>query len=273
MLEGRKGVVLGVANKRSIAWAIARAAQAAGAEVALTYANDRFKEGVEELGATIGCKHYYPCDVGSDAEIDALAAGLKRDLGRLDFLVHAVAFAKKEELAGAFSDTSREGYRLAQDISSYSLTALCRACRPLLKAAAASAEGRTASVLTLTYLGGERVVPNYNVMGVAKAALESSVRYLAADLGAQAIRVNAVSAGPIKTLSAAGVSSFSTLLDTMPERAPLRRNVTQEEVADAAVVLLSDMARGVTGEILYVDAGFNIMGFTLAEDDKPKAAT
>ena len=257
MLAGRKGVVLGVANKRSIAWAIARAAQAAGAEVALTYATDRFKEGVEELGRTIGCKYYYPCDVGSDAEVQALADGLKRDLGRLDFLVHAVAFAKKEELTGGFVDTTREGYRIAQDISSYSLTALCRACRPLLEN---PGEGRTASVLTLTYLGSERVVPNYNVMGVAKAALEASVRYLAADLGPASIRVNAISAGPIKTLSAAGVNNFSTLLDTMPDRAPLRKNVSAEEVADAGTFLLSEAARGITGSVLFVDAGFHVLG-------------
>ena len=257
MLEGRKGVVLGVANKRSIAWAIARAAQAAGAEVALTYATDRFKEGVEELGRTIGCKHYYPCDVGSDAEVQALADGLKRDLGRLDFLVHAVAFARKEELAGGFVDTTREGYRIAQDISSYSLTALCCACKPLLEN---PGEGRTSSVLTLTYLGGQRVVPNYNVMGVAKAALEASVRYLAADLGPSGIRVNAISAGPIKTLSAAGVNNFSTLLDTMPDRAPLRKNVSAEEVADAGTFLLSEAARGITGSVLFVDAGFHVLG-------------
>jgi len=257
MLEGRKGVVLGVANKRSIAWAIARAAQAAGAEVALTYATERFKEGVEELGRTIGCKHYYPCDVGSDAEVQALADGLKRDLGRLDFLVHAVAFARKEELSGGFIDTTREGYRIAQDISSYSLTALCRACKPLLEN---PGEGRTSSVLTLTYLGGQRVVPNYNVMGVAKAALEASVRYLAADLGPSGIRVNAISAGPIKTLSAAGVNNFSTLLDTMPDRAPLRKNVSAEEVADAGTFLLSEAARGITGSVLFVDAGFHVLG-------------
>jgi len=257
LLQGRKGVILGVANKRSIAWAIARSAHEHGAELALTYANDRFKEGVVELGSTIGVKHYFPCDVASDQEIETLAKELKRSLGRLDFLVHAVAFAKKEELAGGFVDTSREGYHLAQDISSFSLTAVTRACKPLLEN---PGEGKTASVLTLTYLGGQRVVPNYNVMGVAKAALEASVRYLASDLGPLGIRVNAVSAGPIKTLSAAGVSSFSTLLDTMPERAPLKRNVTQEEVADASVFLLSDMARGVTGEVLFVDAGFHAMG-------------
>jgi enoyl-[acyl-carrier protein] reductase I len=257
LLKGRKGVILGVANKRSIAWGIAQAAHEHGAELALTYANDRFKEGVMELGKSIGVKHYFPCDVGRDDEIGALAVNLKHALGRLDFLVHAVAFAKKEELAGAFVDTSREGYHLAQDISSFSLVALCRALKPMMEH---HGEGKTTSVLTLTYLGGQRVVPNYNVMGVAKAALESAVRYLANDLGPSGIRVNAVSAGPIKTLSAAGVSSFSTLLDAMPDRAPLRRNVTQEEVGDAAVFLLSEMARGVTGEVLFVDAGFHAMG-------------
>ncbi len=257
LLSGRKGVILGVANKRSIAWAIAKAAHEHGAELALTYANERFKEGVVELGQSIGVKHYFPCDVGSDAEIAALAEQLGRTLGGLDFLVHAVAFAKKEELAGAFSDTSREGYHVAQDISSYSLTALCRALKPLLEN---RGEGKTASVLTLTYLGGQRVVTNYNVMGVAKAALEASVRYLAADLGPAGIRVNAVSAGPIKTLSAAGVSSFSSLLDQMPDRAPMRKNVTTEEVADASIFLLSEMARGITGDVLFVDAGFHVMG-------------
>ena len=258
LLEGRKGVILGVANKRSTAWAIAKAARDHGAELALTYANDRFKEGVVELGNTIGVKHYFPCDVASDAEIARLATDLKSSLGTLDFVVHAVAFAKKEELAGAFHQTSREGYHLAQDISSYSLVALCRAFKPLLERPAGG--DKTSSVLTLTYLGGQRVVPNYNVMGVAKAALEASVRYLAADLGASAIRVNAVSAGPIKTLSAAGVTNFSSLLDQMPERAPLKKNVTQEEVADASIFFLSEMARGVTGEVLFVDAGFHAMG-------------
>ena len=262
LLSGRKGVILGVANKRSIAWAIAKAAHDHGAELALTYANDRFKEGVVDLGTSLGVKHYFPCDVARDEEIESLAAQLKATFGTLDFVVHAVAFAKKEELAGGFVDTSREGYRIAQDISSYSLTALCRALRPLLVRSEGGPGGgeRTSSVLTLTYLGGQRVVPNYNVMGVAKAALEASVRYLAADLGPDGIRVNAVSAGPIKTLSAAGVSSFSTLLDQMPERAPLRKNVTTEEVADASIFLLSEMARGVTGEVLFVDAGFHAMG-------------
>ncbi len=260
LLKGRKGVILGIANKRSIAWAIAKAAHEHGAEIALTYANDRFKEGVVDLGNTLGVKHYFPCDVGRDEEIAQLAAQLKATFGTLDFLVHAVAFAKKEELAGGFVDTSREGYHLAQDISSFSLTALCRALRPMMARTDGNTEGRTTSVLTLTYLGGQRVVPNYNVMGVAKAALEASVRYLAADLGPNGIRVNAVSAGPIKTLSAAGVSSFSTLLDQMPERAPLRKNVTTEEVADASVFLLSEMARGITGEVLFVDAGFHAMG-------------
>ena len=261
LLSGRKGVILGVANKRSIAWAIARAAREHGAELLLTYANDRFKEGVVDLGNSIGVSRYAPCDVGRDEDIEALAAQLKSEFGQIDFLVHAVAFAKKEELAGGYVDTSREGYRIAQDISSYSLAALCRACRPMMtRPRQEDGPSRTSSVLTLTYIGGQRVIPNYNVMGVAKAALEASVRYLAADLGPDGIRVNAVSAGPIKTLSAAGVSSFSTMLEQLPERAPMRKNVTTEEVADASVFFLSELARGVTGEVLFVDAGFHAMG-------------
>ena len=261
LLSGRKGVILGVANKRSIAWAITQAARTHGAELLLTYANDRFKEGVVDLGQSVGVTRYAPCDVGRDEDIAALAEQAKRELGTVDFLVHAVAFARKEELAGGYVNTSREGYRIAQDISSYSLAALCRAFRPLLKRERdGDGNGATSSVVTLTYLGGQRVIPNYNVMGVSKAALEASVRYLAADLGPDNIRVNAVSAGPIKTLSAAGVSSFSSMLDQLPERSPLRKNVTTEEVADASVFFLSELARGITGEVLFVDAGFHAMG-------------
>ncbi len=253
MLQGKRGVVLGVANRRSIAWAIAKGAKEAGAEVALTYASERLKSNVEELAATADISCLLPCDVTKDGEIEALFESLKKEYGSLDFLVHGIAFAKKEELAGAFHETSRDGFLLAQDVSAYSLTALSRGAVPLM-------EGRPGSILTLTYLGSQRVVPNYNVMGVAKASLEASVRYLASDLGPRGIRVNAVSAGPIKTLSAAGVSNFSTLLKDVPSRAPLRRNVTAEEVADAALFLLSDGARGVTGTNLYVDAGFHILG-------------
>jgi enoyl-[acyl-carrier protein] reductase I len=253
MLQGKKGLVLGVANKRSIAWAIARKAAEAGAELALTYAGDRLRRNVEDLAHPLGVKQILPCDVTQDEDIEQLCDQLRKEWGALDFLVHAVAFARKEELEGQFLETSREGYRVAQDISAYSLTALSRAALPLL-------EGRSGSILTLTYLGGQRVVPNYNVMGVAKAALEASVRYLASDLGPHGIRVNALSAGPIKTLSAAGVSNFSRLLTQLPERAPLRRNVTADEVGDAALFFLSDLSRAITGEILYVDSGFHVLG-------------
>jgi len=252
LLENKKGLILGVANKRSIAWAIARAAQDAGAEVALTYATERFEQPVRKLANERGMGPVLPCDVTSDEAIQSVADDLAERWGSIDFVVHAVAFALREELAGDFHQTSREGYHIAQDVSAYSLTAVCRSMRPLMESGG--------SVLTLSYLGGPRVVPNYNVMGVAKAALEASVRYLAADLGRFGIRVNAVSAGPIKTLSAAGVSNFSSLLENMPERAPLRRNVTAEEVGDASVFLLSDYSRGVTGDILYVDAGYHVLG-------------
>ena len=253
MLQGKKGVVLGVANRRSIAWAIAKATKEAGAEVALTYAGERLKKNVTELAEQIGIQQVYPCDVTQDADIDNLCGQLQEQWGTLDFVVHAVAFAQKEELAGAFHATSRQGFHIAHDISSYSLIGLARAARPLLS-------GHDSSILTLTYLGGERVVPNYNIMGVAKASLEASVKYLAADLGQEQIRVNAISAGPIKTLSAAGVSNFSRLMEQVPERAPLRRNVRAEEVADSAVFFLSDKSKAITGEVVFVDAGFHIMG-------------
>ena len=253
MLEGKKGVVLGVANRRSIAWAIAKSARRAGAELALTYANDRLRGNVEELAPSLEVDTVLPCDVTDERQVEELAQNVGEKFGGVDFLVHAIAFAKREELTGAFHRTSRDGFLLAQDVSSYSLTALCRAFLPWMK-------DRDASVLTMTYLGAERVVSNYNVMGVAKASLEASVRYLAADLGQYGVRVNAVSAGPIKTLSAAGVSNFSALLETMPERAPLRRNITADEVGDAGLFFLSPLSRAVTGEVLYVDAGFHIMG-------------
>jgi len=252
LLENKKGLILGVANKRSIAWAIARSAQNAGAQVALTYASERFRDPVANLAEERGMGPILPCDVSSDEQIQDVADQLQERWGGLDFVVHAVAFAKREELAGDFHQTSREGYLMAQDISSYSLTAVSRAMRPLMETGG--------SILTLSYLGGPRVVPNYNVMGVAKAALEASVRYLASDLGRFGIRVNAISAGPIKTLSAAGVSNFSSLLANMPERAPLRRNVTADEVGDAGLFLLSDLSRGVTGDVLYVDAGYHVLG-------------
>jgi enoyl-[acyl-carrier protein] reductase I len=254
LLAGKLGVVLGIANKRSLAWGIAEAAAREGARLAVTYQGERLESNVRELAPALGPDTLVlPCDVGKDEELDALAGRLQRELGALDFVVHAVAFARREDLDGRFVDTSRAGYLLAQDISSYSLTATARRLAPLM-------EGREGAILTLSYLGGERVVPNYNVMGVAKAALEMSVRYLAADLGPQGIRVNAISAGPVRTLAASGVHGLSKLLDYHRTYAPLRKNTEQEEVADAALFLLSRLSRGVTGEVLHVDNGFHVLG-------------
>ena len=253
LLQGKKGVIVGVANKRSIAWGIAQAAAKAGARLAFTYQGERLKENVEELAQPLDGSLLLPLDVTKDAEVAAMAETLKKDFGTVDFLVHAVAFARREELDGSFVDTSRDGYALAQDVSAYSLVALTRALLPLM-------EGREASVITLSYLGGERVVPNYNVMGVAKAALEMCVRYLAAELGPKGIRVNAISAGPVKTLAAAGISGFSKMLGVVQRNAPLRRNVTLDEIGDSAVFLLSSMSRGVTGEVIHVDSGYHVLG-------------
>jgi enoyl-[acyl-carrier protein] reductase I len=255
LLEGKTGLVLGIANKRSIAWGIAQAAAREGARLAVTYQGERLKENVDELAAQLDRPLILPCDVTRDEDLDALAASVKEAFGGLDFLVHAVAFAQREELDGEFVNTSREGYRLAQDISSYSLTALARRVAPLM-------EGRAGSILTLSYLGGERVVPHYNVMGVAKAALEMSVRYLAADLGPRGIRVNALSAGPIKTLAASGVHGLGKMLEYHRTHAPLRKNTEQAEVGDAAVFLLSHLSRGVTGEVMHVDNGFHVLGMS-----------
>jgi len=254
LLEGKKGLILGVANKRSIAWAIARATAREGARLALTFQGERLEENVRELAAELADPLILPCDVTRDEDLDALAASVQKDFGRLDFVVHAVAFALREELDGEFLGTSREGYRLAQDISSYSLTALARRTAPLMEGGG--------SIVTLSYLGGERVVPHYNVMGVAKAALEMSVRYLAADLGPRNIRVNAISAGPIKTLAASGVKGISKMLQYHEQHAPMRRNTDQREVGDAALFLLSDLSRGVTGEVIHVDGGFHVMGMS-----------
>jgi enoyl-[acyl-carrier protein] reductase I len=253
LLEGRHGLVLGVANKRSIAWGIAQAAHRAGARLALTYQGERLKENVTELAAQLRDPLLLPCDVTKDEDLAAVAESLTTGFGTLDFVVHAVAFALREELDGAFLNTSREGYRIAQDVSSYSLTAVARATAPLM-------DGRGGSIVTLSYLGGERVVPHYNVMGVAKAALEMSVRYLAADLGPKGIRVNAISAGPIKTLAASGVHGLSKMLEYHRTHAPLRRTTDQEEVGDAALFLLSPLSRGITGEVIHVDGGFHVMG-------------
>jgi enoyl-[acyl-carrier protein] reductase I len=255
LLEGKHGLVLGIANKRSIAWGIAQSVAREGARLAVTYQGERLEENVRELAANLKDPVILPCDVTKDEDLDALVEAVRKELGWLDFVVHAVAYALREELDGEFLNTSREGYRVSQDISSYSLTALARRAAPLM-------EGRGGSIVTLTYLGGERVVPHYNVMGVAKAALEMSVRYLAADLGPRGIRVNAISAGPIKTLAASGVHGISKMLEYHRTHAPLRKNTEQEEVGDAALFLVSPLSRGVTGEVLHVDGGFHVMGMS-----------
>jgi enoyl-[acyl-carrier protein] reductase I len=251
---GKHGLIVGVANKRSISWAIAQATAARGARLALTY-QGRFEEHVNELSQELGQEPLVlPCDVTSDADIDAVFANIDRDLGGLDFVVHGAAFAMREDLSAPFHQTSREGFRVAMDISAYSFVALARRAAPLLEKRGGG------SMLTLTYLGSERVFPHYNVMGVAKAALEATVRYLAADLGPRNIRVNAISAGPIKTLAAAGISGFSGILNVYRERAPLRRNIETSEVGEVAAFLLSDAGKAITGEVLMVDAGFHVTG-------------
>lgn len=253
-MDGKVAVIFGVANKRSIAWGIAQALAAAGAKLALNYQNDRMKSGVEKLAEELPEKPYLaPCDVTDPDEIQTFYEGIRAEFGHVDALVHSIATAKREELGGSFSQTSWEGYQLAQQVSAYSLISLARGAIPLM-------EGREGSIVCLTYYGSEKVVPNYNVMGVAKAALESCTRYLAADLGPAGIRVNAISAGPIKTLSAMGVADFGTLLTEIAKRSPLRRNVTQADVGNTAVFLLSENANGITGQTLYVDAGYSIMG-------------
>jgi len=253
MLEGQRGVIFGVANERSIAWAIAKALHEQGMELAFTYAGEVLEKRVRPLAEGIGAKLILPCDITKDEQIQNVFESVKRDFGYLDLLVHCIAFANREDLKGNFIDTSRDGFRVALDVSAYSLTALVRAASGLM-------EGRSGSVITMSYLGGERVVPRYNVMGVAKAALEASVRYLAADLGPKGIRINAISAGPIRTLAAAGISGFQDMLHHVEEKAPLRRNVSGEDVAKTAVYLASDLSRGVTGEVIYVDSGYHIMG-------------
>jgi enoyl-[acyl-carrier protein] reductase I len=255
LLEGKHGLVLGIANKRSIAWGIAQAVSREGARLAVTYQGERLEENVRELSAGLANPLILPCDVSKDEDLTALAAEVKKEFGSLDFVVHAVAYALREELDGEFLNTSREGFRIAQDISAFSLTALARAVVPLM-------EGRAGSIVTLTYLGGERVVPHYNVMGVAKAALDMSVRYLASDLGPKGIRVNAISAGPIKTLAASGVHGISKMLEYHRNHAPLRKNTEQEEVGDAALFLVSSLSRGITGEVIHVDGGFHVMGMS-----------
>jgi enoyl-[acyl-carrier protein] reductase I len=249
LLDGRRILVTGLLSNRSIAYGVARAARREGAALAFTYQNERFKERVEAMARELGSDIALPCDVGEDAQIEALFAQLGRRWDALDGLVHAIAFAPREAIAGDFLEgLSREAFRTAHDVSAYSFPALAKAALPMLRA--------NSALVTLTYLGANRVVPNYNTMGLAKASLEASVRYLAASLGPRGIRVNGISAGPIKTLAAAGIAGFGKILKFVEEQAPLRRNVTTEDVGNAAVFLLSDLAAGVTGELLYVDSGF-----------------
>jgi len=252
--SGKHGLIVGVANKRSIAWAIAQAAAARGARLAVTYPSERLGENVRELAATLENPLVLPCDVADDRQIADLGVALDKEFGGLDFLVHGAAFAPSEALSKPFVETTREGFRIALDISAYSLVALTHTATPLF------AKRGGGSVVTLTFIGSQRVFTNYNVMGVAKAALEASVRYLASDLGPQNIRVNAISAGPIKTLAAMGIKDFSSIRSVYEDRAPLRRNVEAAEVADTATFLLSNAARGITGEVLMVDSGYHVVG-------------
>jgi enoyl-[acyl-carrier protein] reductase I len=253
MLKDKFALVFGVANKRSIAWSIAQAWHQAGARLAFTYQGERLKENVEELVSTFGQETpLYPCDVSKDEEIQSVFDRLKQDYGKLHLLLHSVAFAPREALEGRFVNTSREAFRAAQDVSAYSLLGICRAALPLMT------DG--GSVITMSYYGAEKVVPHYNVMGVAKAALEATVRYLAHDLGAEKIRVNAISAGPVNTLAARGISGFGEMLKLHAERSPLKRNVQPKELGDTGLYLASEMSSGVTGEVIYVDCGYNIMG-------------
>ncbi len=253
-LTGKRALIVGLASTRSIAWGIANAMHREGAELAFTYQNDKLRDRVEKFAGDFGTEIAVPCDVSSDEEIEAVFDHLDDYWDHLDIIVHSVAFAPRTELEGDYLDSvSREGFRIAHEISSYSFSALAKAgCRMM--------EGRDGALLTLSYLGAEKAMPNYNVMGLAKASLEANVRYMAQSLGPDGIRVNAISAGPIKTLAAAGISNFRKMLDMMERAAPLRRNVTIEEVGNTAAFLCSDLASGITGEITYVDAGYNTVG-------------
>ena len=255
-LTGKRALIVGVATDRSIAWGIAQAMHREGAQLAFSYLNDKMRDRVEPLAHSLGSRLTMPLDVMVDAQCNDAFELLKREWGELDILVHAVAFAPREALTGSFLEaTTREGFRIAHDVSSYSFTALVRHAHPLMT-------GRRGALLTLTYLGALRSIPGYNVMGLAKASLEANVRFLAADLGPEGIRVNAISAGPIKTLAAAGIPGFRKMLGRVAEIAPLRRNVTLEDVGNAAAFLCSDLAAGITGEILYVDSGFSTVGMS-----------
>ncbi len=255
LLEGKKGLILGVANKRSIAWSIAKSASDAGAELAFTYQGERLEENVRELASTLPNSLVLPCDVTNEAQVDAVFASIDKAWGGLDFVAHCVAYAKAEDLEGGYLKTKQDGFNTALGVSAYSLTLIAQKAAPLMEKKGGG------SMVTLTYMGGVRVMPGYNVMGVAKAALESSVRYLAYDLGPKNIRVNAISAGPINTLAARGISGFADILKMAREKAPLKRNTEPEEVGDTALFLLSPMGRGITGQVVYVDCGYSIVGF------------
>jgi enoyl-[acyl-carrier protein] reductase I len=253
LLEGKTGLVMGVANKRSIAWGIANAVNKAGARLVLTYQNERLGENVQELAPQLNNPLLVQCDVASDEQIQILMGRIKEEIGHLDFIAHVLAFAPREALAGTYAATKRDDFRVALDVSAYSLAAVANAALPLMK-------DRQASIVTLTYLGAERVIQNYNVMGVAKAALEASVRYLANDLGPHGIRVNAISAGPIKTLASSAIGGISNMIKLHTEKTPLRKQVDIDEVGDAALFLVSPLSRGISGEVIYVDGGFHIIG-------------
>jgi enoyl-[acyl-carrier protein] reductase I len=260
ILAGKRAFIVGVATERSIAWGIAKAMHREGAELAFSYPNDRMKERVVPLAQSVGSNLTLPLDVTLDEQVDGAFERLERDWGQLDIVIHAVAFAPTEAVKGSFTaNTSREAFRIAHDVSSYSFTALARGAQPLMAQ-------RQGALLTLSYLGAERSIPSYNVMGLAKASLEANVRFLAADLGPAGTRVNAISAGPIKTLAAAGIGGFRKMLAHVAQVAPLRRNVTLDDVGNAAAFLCSDMAAGITGEILYVDGGFNTVGMTFDQE-------
>jgi enoyl-[acyl-carrier protein] reductase I len=263
LMSGKRGLVMGVANDRSIAWGIAQAVAQQGAELAFTYQGEALEKRVRPLAQSVGAGLVLPCDVTDDSSLDALFAGIKSEWDRLDFLVHAIAFSDKDELKGQYLATSRRNFAQTMDVSCYSFTACAQRAAPLM--------GEGGSLLTLTYYGAERVMPHYNVMGVAKAALEASVRYLAADLGGRKIRVNAISAGPIKTLAASGIGDFRYILRWNQLNAPLKRNVTIEDVGGAAVFLLSELGAGVTGEVHHVDAGYHVVGMMATDSAKELA--
>ncbi|WP_029898837.1 enoyl-ACP reductase FabI [Desulfohalovibrio reitneri] len=252
LLDGKKALIFGVANERSIAYGIAKQFKENGARLGFSYASEAIKKRIDPISEELGGEFTLQCDVTDDASLEQAAASVKEHWGEFDILVHSIAFANRDDLQGRFIDTSRDGFKLAMDVSAYSLVAMCRTFEPLLAA--------DSSVLTMTYYGSDKVVANYNVMGVAKAALESSLRYLAVDLGEKGVRINAISAGPIKTLAASGISGFRSILKTIEERAPMKRNVTTEDVGKTAVYLASDLSSGVTGEVVFVDSGYNILG-------------